>query len=38
MQPKKKKQVREFPDLFFCALRIFLSALSVSKKMIGDFR
>lgn len=38
MQPKKKKQVRESPDLFFLRFAYFLSALSVSKKMIGGFR
>ena len=38
MQPKKKKQVRGFPDLFFLRFAYFLSALSVSKKMIGGFR
>ncbi len=30
MQPKKK-QVREFPDLFFCALRIFIGAFRFEK-------
>ncbi len=32
MQPEKKKQVREFPDLFFCALHIFYRSFPFRKK------
>lgn len=38
MQPETKKQVREFPDLFFLRFAYFLSALSVPEKMIWYFR
>ncbi len=38
MQPKKKEAGPGVSGLVFLRFAYFLSALSVSKKMIGDFR